>query len=347
MHAPVRTSGRGVVILVIAKEKAYPVHMTRRQRRNGLATNIPIARPDQTIGDVERLLLKNTDQFETINYIYIVSHKKLVGVLSVKELFRSPKTARVRDLMHRDLISMTEDRPLHEAAWLALRHDIKAIPIIDRRQKFVGVIPSDMILHMLHRRQVDELLRTAGLHSTDPAHLLLHERVLPYLTHRLPWLLIGLAGGLAGAGIVHSFSKALEAELLLAAFIPAIAYMADAVGTQTQTILIRSLAIEQHLNMRRYLLRESITGAFIATILGSIAYVTVMLWGGRNLVPFVVGSSIAISVLLAMIVAVSLPLILRRLDWDPAVASGPFATVLRDILSLTIYFTIANVLLSL
>jgi magnesium transporter len=313
-----------------------------------LIVDVPVAGPDDTIARVEELLLKKTRRFDSINYIYVLNgRQRLIGVISIKELFRTAKDARLGDIMHRPVISVRPEVDRERAALVALKHSLKSVPVTDASERLLGVIPSDVILRILHNRHIEEVLRAAGVHGfKDPAMALIKASASDYYRRRLPWLLLGLVGGFFAALIVSFFTTALEAELLLAAFIPAVVYIADAVGAQTQTIFIRSLAVEHQLKIRKYAWRELSVGLMLAVTLGGLMALLAVFWHQSVLLGAILAVSIFCTVLIAMAVAILLPLGLARWKYDPAIASGPFATLIRDLLSLVIYFSIASILLA-
>ena len=159
------------------------------------------------------------------------------------------------------------------------------------------------------------------------------------LWHRLPWLLVGLAGALAAAAIVSGFEEDLSRNVLLASFIPGIVYMADAVGTQTETVLIRGLSVG--VPVGRVLVRELLTGLLVgAALAGIFVPIGLAAWGDTEVI-VAVGLALLAACSVATLVAMALPTLLRRLGVDPAFGSGPLATVVQDLLSILIYFAIA------
>lgn len=313
-----------------------------------LAINtVPIIHPEATISEIEDLLLKKTKEFETINYIYITDKEnRLVGVISVKEIFRSTKSTQVSQLMRKGLITVHPHTHQETAAILAIKHNLKAIPVVDSNNHFLGVLPSDVILGILHEEHIEDLMRFAGIHSfKDPAKTIIKASAWIHVKKRLPWLVLGLVGGVVAAGVVSFFEDAIKAQLILAAFIPLIVYMADAVGTQTETIYIRSLALERNLDTVKYIFREMKIGLSIGLVLGLIISLVSYWWFGSIVVGIILGLSIFITNLVAVVIAMFLPWVFAKLKLDPAFVSGPFATVVQDILSLVIYFAIADIFL--
>ena len=313
-----------------------------------MTAKVPLAASDATIADIEKILLKRVKEFETINYIYIVNkNKKLKGVISIKDVFRLSKSTPVSQMMEKDSISVRPHTDQERVALLALRHNLKAIPVVDKENHLLGIVPSDVILGILHSENIEDILRFAGVGKLkDPARSIIGASAAVHFRKRLPWLVLGLLGGVAAAFIVEFFEAALKAQLVLAAFIPAVVYMADAVGTQTQTIFIRSLAIDHNLNLKKYIFRELRVNLFLALVLGIIISTISLLWWQSSLLGVILGISIFVTVLTAMAVAIFLPWLFSKIKYDPAIASGPFATVVRDILSLLIYFSIAQVILN-
>ncbi len=161
---------------------------------------------------------------------------------------------------------------------------------------------------------------------------------------RLPWLLVGLVGGMAATLIVRSFEGALLERLALAFFIPVIVYMSDAVGTQTETLFIRALVIEK-INLAKYLVKEVFVGFLLGTVLGVLLFIYSMVMFNDMDVSFVVGISIIISSVFSVIIATIVPLLLRHFGKDPAIGAGPFTTIVQDIFALFIYFIIAAIII--
>jgi magnesium transporter len=309
--------------------------------------NVPTVSITATVGDVEKLLLKKSADFDTINYIYILNEdRKLKGIISIKELFRSPKSKLVIELSQKKITAVRSHTDQERVALLALKHNIKAVPVINKNREFLGVITSDTILNILHTENIEDVLRMAGAGKMEnPEISIIKADAWLHFRKRLPWLILGLIGGIFAAFIVGFFESELKEQIALAAFIPAIVYMADAVGSQTQTIFIRSLALDQLLNLKDYILREVKVNLLIAVLLGSAITAFSYLWLNMGTLSVILGLSITTTIITAMAIAIALPLSIQKINCDPAIASGPFATVLRDIMSLLIYFGIASVLL--
>jgi magnesium transporter len=229
---------------------------------------------------------------------------------------------------------------LEIAARDAARSGARSVAVIDESGTFLGVVPPETLLRHLEFEHEEDLARLGGvLSEASAARSASEEAIRRRLWHRLPWLGIGLAGAMVSALIVGGFENELRDEVLLAFFIPAVVYMADAVGTQTETLVIRGMALG--VGVKTIALRELATGAVIGVLLGMAFAAFVLLAWSDGRVALAVGISLAISCAIATVVAMALPYLLARFGRDPAFGSGPLATVIQDLLSIVAYFGIA------
>ncbi|MBI4050762.1 MAG: magnesium transporter [Candidatus Doudnabacteria bacterium] len=169
------------------------------------------------------------------------------------------------------------------------------------------------------------------------------EPVKHLVEHRLPWLILGLLGGIFTSIIVSKYETILSADIRLAFFIPIIVYMSDAVGTQTETIYIRHLR-KSGANFLRYILKETALGLSLGAIFGFVIGLFASYWLGSFEIGLTVGLTMFINVTLAPVLATLIPTLLYKEHSDPALGSGPLATIIQDLISLLIYFVVAAVI---
>jgi magnesium transporter len=211
---------------------------------------------------------------------------------------------------------------------------------VDASGHFVDIMPPRRIVEVLRHEHDEDLARLGGyMASVSSARHATEEPLLYRLWHRLPWLLLGLAGAIASAGVVGAFEQQVSRNVLLAFFIPGIVYMADAVGTQTEALVIRGLSVG--VGIRRFIGRELLTGLLVGlTVALVFVPLGVAFWGD-----FAVVISVSVALLAACstatLIAMVLPSVLQHLGKDPAFGSGPLATVIQDLLSILIYFAVA------
>ncbi len=171
------------------------------------------------------------------------------------------------------------------------------------------------------------------------------ESVTLMIEHRLPWLAIGLIGGMLATVLASRFEDLLSANIKLSFFIPVIVYMADAVGTQTESVFVRNLGRSKKVKFLSYLFKELLLGIFIGLLfgigIGGFSYV----WFGDLSISLTVGLAMFATITVAPVVALIISEVLFKEHTDPALGSGPFGTVIQDLLSLFIYFTIAGLII--
>lgn len=184
-------------------------------------------------------------------------------------------------------------------------------------------------LHPKKKEQIDNVM-------TLPLYVL--------ILHRLPWLILGLAGGIAASQIVEGFKETLEKNIVLAAFIPLIVYMSDAVGTQMEAFVIRDFAIHPRFKFRQYFIRQLTVIMSIGVVLSTLLYVVTDVLLASS-VSMVLAISLFFSVLSSVFSGLILPNVFEKLKLDPANASGPTATILQDIVSVLVYFSVARLIL--
>jgi magnesium transporter len=264
-----------------------------------------------------------------------------MGLARIEDVLAADKTTLLEDLMDPDPPVITHGVDEEVAAWKAVRHGESALAVVDDAGRFLGVIPPRRIVEVLLAEHDEDLARLGGyLASTSSARHATEEPVMLRLGHRLPWLLLGLLGAIAAAGIVGAFEHQLDREVLLAFFLPGIVYMADAVGTQTEALVIRGLSVG--VPVGRILRRELLTGLLVGLVLAIVFLPAgLALWDEADVI-VAVAIALFAACSTATLVAMGLPWLLNRLGRDPAFGSGPLATVLQDLLSLIIYFWVAS-----
>lgn len=325
-----------------------PIAKSTHRRLPGLTDKVPVVPVSFTFGETQLYLQSHIGEFDTIDYIYVSnSEGKLAGVFSVKEMYLHPPSAPVSSIHKKaPLVSATLKSHPEEVANLALQHGIKAVPILDEQGKLLGVVPHDSIKRTLYRELREDILHLAGVTRGHFAFDNIFEiSLFRSVKHRLPWLIVGALGGLLIAQIIVQFEQTLKNNLVLAAFVPLVVYIADAVGTQMEAFVIRDFALFRKLDFTRYFTRHLFIVLVIALLLGMFIALTGFVIYRQGDIAAVLGLAVAGSTVSALISGLIIPLIFRKLNLDPANASGPLGTIIQDALSVVIYFSIASLLL--
>jgi magnesium transporter len=248
--------------------------------------------------------------------------------------------------MQRDLVTARAHTKQGKIAALAIEHNIKEVPIVDAAGTLLGVVPHDVILSILREEHINETLRSAGVTSFDDSiKTMSGARATTLIKKRLPWLFIGLVGSSLAALIIQFFQGTLEEQILLASFIPAVMYISGAVSVQSETLLIRTELVDTRFSFSRYLTRELAVGGGLAVTLSlAMGGLSFLIWQS-TIVSAVLALSFFVAIIIASMVAISLPWASSKLNIDPALSGGPLDTILSDIISITVYFAIANLLI--
>jgi magnesium transporter len=269
---------------------------------------------------------------------------KYAGTIELRPLLAAPGTTTAGALLRADwpVVGPAADR--EHAADVAAGYRVAALPVIAADGTPIGIIPPEILLETLAAEHQEDVHRTAGIlaRAVSDRHAL-EDPPLRRVWLRLPWLVIGLLLSTAGTALMAGFEKALQANVTLAFFIPAIVYLTDAIGTQTEAIAVRGLSI-RHRPLARILASEMITGGLIGLALGVIAYLGVLLTFRDATTALGVGISLFAAGSLASTLGLLLPWGLSRLGIDPAFGSGPIATIIQDVLTILVYFLVMTAL---
>jgi magnesium transporter len=296
-----------------------------------------IERP-RSVAEVSGMLSERA--YDDVSVVAIVEDNYLRGLAPAEELLRAPATALVSSLAQEPRVSVCTSTPIEHAAEQMIRAQAVAIAVTDAAGRFLGLVPNRLVTEALLLEHDEDLARIGGYRSSARrARRAAEEPLGRRLWHRLPWLIVGLAGAMASAVIVGAFEEQLERVVLLAFFVPAVVYIADSVGTQTETLLIRALASD--VDLASVVPRELLTGVALGTTVAALFYPFALIGWGDADVALAVSLALLCSCSIATAVAMALPITLRRLGFDPAFGSGPLATVIQDLLSIAIYFAIA------
>lgn len=311
---------------------------TRGTVAQHLTADVPRVSPHDRADLVVSRLLGH--HFATVHVLAVLDGDHLAGLVSIESLLAAPAEAVMSELMDPDPPTVELDTRQEPAVWRAVQRGGTVLAVVDRGARFQGIVTPAAFVAVLHAEHDEDLARLGGFaHSTATALAATLEPVARRLRHRLPWLVVGLAGALLAAGVVGGFEDTLRQQVLIAYFLPGVVYLADAVGTQTEALAIRGLSLG--VGIRRFARRELESGVALGLVLGAVALCMVAtIWGDAG-VGLAVGLAIAAASSIATVVALALPWVFHRFGSDPAFGSGPLATVIQDVLSVTIYFAIA------
>jgi magnesium transporter len=282
---------------------------------------------------------------EYLNYLYVIDDdKKLIGVVSYRDLLLAELTAPIEDIMSRKLVQVDVLTKQEEVAKLIGRYDFVSMPVTNANGLLVGIITVDDVLDIVIREANEdvEMLLASGKAIDFKTKPIVAAR------RRLPWLILLLLIGLISGSIISRFEDTLQQVVALAFFMPMIAGMTGNTGTQSLAVVVRGL-VSEDLDLKKSLkliLRELLVGIIIGVTCAILIAVIAYIWQGSFTLGLVVGSSLLVTLIIGTLAGTIIPLILYKFKVDPAIASGPLITTINDILSLLIFFGIATLFIS-
>lgn len=281
-------------------------------------------------------------------YLYVVDdNKRLVGVISLRQLVVVKPETPLKEFMTTDIFSVRTDIDQEEVAKIVARYDILAVPVVDDQNVLVGIVTVDDVIDIFRKEATEDILKMAGVGE----EFVETQSVLRSTRIRLPWLFASCVGGIVAFFIIGRFEASLARFTYLAAFIPVIMGMGGNIGTQSSTIVVRGLATGRF-NVRDLwpvVLKELSIGTILGVVYGSLIGAVAQIQFGGEAVSHAFSIAVILSVLcsmsLAALVGSSVPMLFARINIDPAVATGPFVTTSIDIISVYCYFSLATALL--
>lgn len=312
---------------------------------NLITHNVPTVSASQTAKEILGKLSRH--EWDSISMVYVLSaSSELIGEIPIKKIVSANDSSPASEIMISPKVLIHEHEDKKRIAIEAIAYDLKSMPVLDKEGKFIGAITGEKIIDVLHQEHIEDFLRSSGIQGNGAKILdLVNSNVWEVLKARLPWLIVGLLIGIAASFLVSKFEGVLVENTALAFFITMITYMSDSVGTQSETIFIRTQAI-RNFNVLKYIFRELLIGALMGGILGVFAGVFAALISGDFQIGIILGLSLFLSMSISTVLACVTPVVLKRLKKDPAVGSGPFTTAIQDMVSVVTYFTIAVIILN-
>ncbi len=282
---------------------------------------------------------------EYLNYLHVIDNdKKLVGVVSYRDLLLGDIHQKIEDIMNTRIVTVDALMDQEEVARTIQRYDFVTIPVVDEESKLLGIVTVDDILDVVYQEAEEDIEKF----SASGKAIDFNTRPFTAAKRRLSWLILLLFIGIVSGSIIASFEETLEQVVALAFFMPMVAGMTGNTGTQSLAVVIRGLAKEK-INAKQVLnllMRELKVGVYIGLTCGLLIFIIAYLWQGSAVLGVVIGVSLLCTLIIGTLAGTIIPLILNHLNVDPAVASGPLITTINDILSLLIYFGIATAFLS-
>lgn len=300
---------------------------------------------NQTVRSALTLLKKKAQEAEIIYYVYVVSpSNQLVGVISLRDLIVSDDDMMIEDMMGERVISVSVNEDQEEVAKMIRDYDFLAIPVVDDNNHLLGIITVDDIIDVIDDEAASDYSGLAGVDVEATT-----ESSFQAALKRLPWLVTLLFLGMSTASLISHYEVLISEASILAVFISLITGTAGNAGTQSLAVAVRKLAVsdDKELNFFSLVMSEILTGIITGAVTGVVIFLVVGFWKQNFPLGLVIGIAMLCAITIANLAGSLIPILMEKLGFDPAVASGPFITTLSDLTSVLIYFNIAGLFMPL
>ncbi len=309
---------------------------------------LALVNEDATVQDAIQIVRQLVeDDVEVLSVIVVDQARRLSGSVALVDLLLNKSTTKISSIMDKDVVSVRPLLDQEEVAALFKKYDLLVLPVVDDENRVLGRIVVDDVVDVLSEEAEEDALHMAG---TTTQELLYQSAVFATARVRLPWLGVALCCSLVSGFLLHFFEPTVERAVVILSFVPVITAMGGNVGTQSATLLIRGFATGKLdlTDVPNFLFKEVRVGLLMGAVYGLIAGLTavVILTDFNIYLGIVVFVAMMTGMMTAAVLGVVAPALLKRLDFDPAIASGPFVTTLNDIAGIVIYMVIATAFLS-
>ena len=319
-----------------------------------MTTEYVSLRPGMTVAEAIARIRRTGVDKETIYTCYVTEGRKLLGTVSVKDLLLAADDGLpVSEIMDENVIFVTTLTDQEEVAQMLSKYNFLALPVVDTDGRMVGIVTFDDAIDVLVEETTEDIEKMAGMLPSEKTYL--RSNAWDLFKHRIPWLMLLMVSATFTGMIITGFESALAAQVVLTAFIPMLMDTGGNSGSQASVTIIRALSLGELelVDLPKVVWKEIQTAVLCGVALAALCFAKVMLFdrlllGNTDitaLTAFVVCFTMAVTVLIAKMVGCTLPMLAKRVGFDPAVMASPFITTIVDALSLLVYFGIASALL--
>jgi magnesium transporter len=309
-----------------------------------MGTEMVVVNENWSMPECLKEMRMQAEQMDDIYYVYVIDDdERLLGTFPLKMMISSPSVSKVKHVMQRDPVSVHVDTPLDEVVQAIEKYDLVAIPVVDSIGRLVGQITVDDVMDQVRHHSERDYQLASGI-SQD---IETDDSVVQQTRARMPWLLIGILGGIGNSMILGNFDTTFAAHPEMALFIPLVGGTGGNVGTQSSAIVVQGLANSslESKDMLKHVGKEAVVAAINATIISMLVYIyNFIVYGGTAPITYSVSLSLFAVVMFASIFGTIVPMTFDRLKIDPAIATGPFITIISDIMGMLIYMIITVML---
>lgn len=309
-----------------------------------MATEFISIKENMSVITTIEYLQKEAPEAENAYYIYVLDNRDhLKGVIDLRTLITSPFDTKIRDIMNEKVISVNHHMDQEEVGHIFEKYGFLTVPVVDEDNCMLGIITADDIMEVIRDENTEDIYRLAGMQES----VSVKGSVIDSVKKRLPWLFINLVTAIMAATTVSLFEGTIQRAVMLASFMPIVTGMGGNTGTQTLTVIVRSIALGdlENANLKKIMLKEIgvglITGLSIGLTIGLLGW----FWERNIIFGVVIGASMLLNMVTATFAGFVIPVLLKKLGFDPALSSTVFLTTVTDILGFFFFLGLATLLI--
>ena len=327
----------------MTRENSRSATALRETAGSHMVKHIPRTTADTLVNTVIRSL--QGQQFECADTVFVTdAGGRLEGIVRINDLFANSERP-IGEIMEPEHEAVRSGDDQEQIAVLAMQLNMIAVPVVDNDERLIGAVPPEALFRILRDEHMEDIQRLAGIapHERGPA-IALHAPLFDRFRRRLPWLVFGLFASSSITFVMVGFEQSLSANVAVAFFVPALVYIAGAIGTQAVSVAVQGLSTD-NISIKALLQDELVIGIAIGASLGLISSILVFAAFGDSMLSLAVGLAVLSGGTVSALVGFGLPWVFKHFDFDPALGSGPICTIIQDVSSLLIYFGLVGILI--
>ena len=307
-----------------------------------MATEFVSVKGEMTVEDTLKYLQGTTEDVENIYDLYVIDElDRLKGVVSLKEVVTSSFETKISDIIHVKVEGIPYDLDQEEVGHRFEKYGYLTMPVVDNYNRLLGIVTVDDVMQILRDESTEDIHRLGGVDEGERISGTLSESI----KSRLPWLIVNLFTAILASAVVGMFEGTISRIVALATFMPIVTGMGGNAGTQKLTIIVRGLALGEldFDNMKRVFFKEIGIGLVTGVVIGAIIAVLGYLWEGKLFFGLIIGVAMILNMIVATISGFVVPVVLKKLKVDPALASSIFVTTFTDVLGFLFFLGLATI----
>nr|WP_242977350.1 magnesium transporter [Clostridium fallax] len=309
-----------------------------------MATEFISIKENMTVKDTLEYLQTAAPDAETAYYIYVLDNVGILkGVISLREIVITSFDTKISEIMNTNVINVTFDTDQEQVGHMFEKYGLLTIPVVDYKDMMLGIVTVDDIMQILRDETTEDIHRLAGIDEGEKVDGTIGQSV----KSRLPWLYINLLTAILASATVSLFEGTISKVVILATFMPIVAGMGGNAGTQTLTIIVRGIALGELTfeNAKRIFFKEIIVGISTGAATGLAIAILAAIWAGKPIFGVVIGLAMILNMTAATMAGYLVPVALKKLRIDPALASAVFVTTVTDVLGFFFFLGLATLFL--